>query len=125
MNELRQTIQKQRVCAAKYDPKRSVTNLLRRKIETTLPNGFNENLLCAGDRSSKGTCAGDSGAPLIVHETVDYDTLEVKFKLIAILHGGIVSCDNSVYPALYNRVAAPENYHWILETIPGAGNIDV
>ena len=54
-----------------------------------------------------------------MEDVVDYDTLEVKFKLIAILHGSIDNCDNSVYPAIYNRVAAPDNYQWILDTISG------
>ena len=38
---------------------------------------------------------------------------------IGILDGGAIPCDNSVYPALYNRVAAPDNYEWILNFIQG------
>ena len=52
-------------------------------------------------------------------QVIDYDTFEVKFKLIAILHGSIDNCNNAVYPALYNRIAAPDNYPWIMDTIFG------
>ena len=62
------------------------------------------------------SCGGDSGAPLIGYET-DLETFEIKFKLFAILHGGIVNCDNSVYPALYNRITEPNTYQWILDKI--------
>lgn len=51
-------------------------------------------------------------------EIVDFETLEVKFKIIAVLHGGIERCDNSVYPAIYNRIAEKSMYQWILDKIP-------
>ena len=54
---------------------------------------------------------------MILEKTVDFDTFEKRFELIAVLHGGIIVCDNSLYPAIFNRVAAPGTYQWILDTI--------
>ena len=59
----------------------------------------------------------------MLEEYLDYDSGEKIFNLIGILHGGIESCDNSVYPGLFNRVAAPENHQWILNF--ATGNIDI
>ena len=67
--------------------------------------------------SQEGTCGGDSGAPLIEIRYVDYDSGEIKYVLVAVLHGGIVSCDNSIYPSIYNRVATPKIHEWILEIL--------
>ena len=78
---------------------------------------FKNGLICAIVNSRRGSCAGDSGAPLIIDEFVDYDTGEKKYKLVAVLHGGVVQCDNSVYPAIFSRITAPETYQWILEII--------
>ena len=117
MNQLNQKILPQRRCAGIYDAKKTPTFQLNLKIRTTLPDKFKNGLICAGVSSRRGTCDGDSGAPLIIDEYVDYDTGEKKFKLVAVLHGGITQCDNSVYPAILSRIAAPETYEWILEII--------
>ena len=121
VNQLKHKIYKQPSCDVLYNPENAGINyLLRHRIQITLPEKFQDSLICAGDRynSDKGTCSGDSGAPLIVDE-FDYETFEVKFKLIAVLHGGIVSCDNSLYPAIYNKVAAPKMYDWIIKKLSG------
>ena len=119
INKLNQRIFPQRRCAAIFDAERTSTFQLSLKIKTTLPDAFRDGLICAGDSSHKGTCPGDSGAPLMIEEFVDFVSGEKIFKVVAILHGGIEPCDNSVYPALYNRVASPENYEWILNFIQG------
>lgn len=127
VNQLQHTIIPQQRCEAIYDPSRPVNFQVSLKIETTLPNMFKGSLICAGNLGNpqEGTCGGDSGAPLIVSEYVDFITGELKFKLVAILHGGIVPCDNSVYAAIYNRIASPEVYGWILDTISGTVSSDL
>ena len=87
-------------------------------IERTLPNKFDESLICAGDKfsSALGTCEGDSGAPLLTY-FLDLKTRENVFKLLGVLHGGVVKCDNSEYPAIYTRISTPKIYKWIVEKI--------
>ena len=79
-------------------------------------------LICAQSRSEEGSCYGDSGGPLIADKVVNYETLEAKYQLIAVLHGSPTPCDNAEYGAMYNRVADPDNYQWILDTISGNDN---
>jgi len=114
VNLLNQRILPQRRCAAIYDPKKTSKFEVSLKINNTLPDMFKDGLICADAISDKGSCAGDSGAPLMIEDYLDYDSGEKIFKLIAVLHGGIIPCDNSDFPAIFNRVAAPENYEWIL-----------
>ena len=87
-------------------------------IELTLPNKFDESLICAGDQfsSALGTCAGDSGAPLLT-DFFDRKSGETLFKILGVLHGGVVQCDNSEYPAIYTRISTPRIYNWIKEKV--------
>ena len=82
----------------------------------TLPNKFDDSLICAGDKSSPGfgTCLGDSGAPMLT-DFLDRKSGEILYKLLGVLHGGIVACDNSEYPAIYTRISTPKIYKWIEE----------
>ena len=116
LNQLRHKIEPQKDCEIEYDPEINVKK--KTLIELTLPNKFDESLICAGDKfsSSLGTCAGDSGAPLLT-DFLDQKSGETVFKLLGVLHGGIVQCDNSEYPAIYTRISAPKIYNWIEEKV--------
>ena len=121
VNLINQKIIPIRRCNFKYNPAKTNEFLLRQKIEITLPHMFQHGLICAGKpgNSQEGTCGGDSGAPLLTEETVDYDTGEIKFMIVAVLHGGIIPCDNSKYPAVYNRIDTPGTLKWILNVLAG------
>ena len=95
VNQINLRILPQRRCAAIYDPEKTSKFQVSHKIRNTLPNMFKDGLICTSVNSHKGTCGGDSGAPLMIDEFVDYDSGEKIFKLIAVLHGGITPCDNS------------------------------
>lgn len=120
LNQITQTIEGQRLCSAKYDSERTVNPKLRSTIETALPEMFKDTLVCAGNalNSRVGTCAGDSGGPLIMYKT-DLNTFKKTFFLFAVLYGGVVNCDNSVYPSIYNTVALKNTYDWILDIMSG------
>ena len=119
LNEISQKIYSKRDCEFRYDPE-NADFVLRRTISSTLPNKFKDSVICACNRfnPNQGTCAGDSGAPLLTYET-DFDTHQIKYVLLAILHGGAKQCDNSIYPAIYNRIATPHLYKWISDRITG------
>ena len=116
INQLRHKIEPAAVCELKYDPDANRNQKLN--IEVTLPNKFQDNLLCAGDKYSQslGTCAGDSGAPLITDRFDTKNGVDL-FQLVGVLHGGVVLCDNSKFPALYARVTTPKIYQWLLATV--------
>ena len=63
---------------------------------------------------AKGTCPGDSGAPLIKNKR-DRSTLLKEKTLVAVLHGGLKKCDNSKYPAIYTRITTPHIWNWIMD----------
>ena len=116
LNQLRHKIEPSLSCEYEYDPEINVKK--KTLIERTLPNKFDESLICAGDKfsSALGTCEGDSGAPLLTY-FLDLKTRENVFKLLGVLHGGVVKCDNSEYPAIYTRISTPKIYKWIVEKI--------
>ena len=59
VNKLIQRILPKRRCAAIYDAEKDhPTFQLALKIQTTLPDGFKDGLICADVSSHKGTCAG-------------------------------------------------------------------
>ena len=116
LNQLRHKIEPSWSCEFKYDPVKHVNK--KALIELTLPNKFDESLICAGDQfsSALGTCPGDSGAPLLT-DFFDRKNEETVFKLLGVLHGGVVQCDNSEYPAIYTRITTPKIYKWIEEKV--------
>ena len=107
-----------------YDPNKADTFQLRRKILETLPNMFKGSLICAGSNAEEGTCPGDSGGPLIGSDFVDYETGELRYFIVGVLHGGIKPCDNSVYGAIYNRISTPGIHDWILDILSGINSSD-
>ena len=117
LNQLRHKIEPSASCEFKYNPEKNVNK--KTIIELTLPNKLDESLICAGDKfsSALGTCAGDSGAPLLT-DFLDLKSGETVFKLLGVLHGGVEKCDNSEYPAIYTRISTPKIYKWIEENIP-------
>jgi secreted trypsin-like serine protease len=116
LNQLRHKIEPSSSCEFEYNPEKNVKK--KTLIELTLPNKFDESLICAGDRfsSALGTCTGDSGAPLLT-DFLDLKSGETVFKLLGVLHGGVVQCDNSEYPAIYTRISTPKIYKWIEEKV--------
>ena len=119
LNEISQKIYSKRDCEFRYDPE-NADFVLRRTISSTLPNKFEDSVICACNRfnPNQGTCAGDSGAPLLTYVT-DFETREIKYELLAILHGSVKQCDNSRFPAIYTRITTPRLYKWILDRITG------
>ena len=122
LNQLRHKIEPSLRCEFEYDPEKNVKK--KAAIKMTLPNKFDDSLICAGDKfsSALGTCAGDSGAPLLT-DLLDLKSKEIVFNLLGVLHGGVVSCDNSEYPAIYVRISAPKIYKWIKEN--GFKNVEL
>ena len=116
LNHLRHKIEPSASCEFKYNPEKNVNK--KTIIELTLPNKLDESLICAGDKfsSALGTCAGDSGAPLLT-DFLDLKSGETVFKLLGVLHGGVENCDNSEYPAIYTRISTPKIYKWIEENV--------
>ena len=116
LNQLRHKIEQSVRCEFEYDPEKNVKK--KDVIQLTLPNKFDDSLICAGDKfsSSFGTCPGDSGAPLLT-DFFDPKSEEFAYKLLGVLHGGVVNCDNSEYPAIYTRISTPKIYKWIKEKI--------
>ena len=68
-----------------FSPKKLAKFQVSHKIRNTLPDMFKDGLICTSVNSHKGTCGGDSGAPLMIDEFVDYDSGEKIFKLIPLL----------------------------------------
>ena len=116
LNQLRHKIFPSWRCEFYYDPEKNVKK--KSLIQLTLPNKFDDSLICAGDVTSSafGTCPGDSGAPLLT-DFLDLKSGETVFKLLGVLHGGVVKCDNSEYPAIYTRISTPKIYKWIEEKV--------
>ena len=116
LNQLRHKIEPSWSCEFKYDPEKNVNK--KTLITETLPNKFDDSLICAGDKfsSALGTCAGDSGAPLLT-DFLDRKSGQTLFKMLGVLHGGVVQCDNSEYPAIYTRISTPKIYKWIEENV--------
>ena len=67
LNQISYKVYSKRECDYLYDPENAATSLqadsLQALIRSTLPNKFEDSLICAGDRSNPdhGTCPGDSG----------------------------------------------------------------
>ena len=116
LNQLRHKIIPSWRCEFDYDPERNVKK--KTEIQLTLPNKLDDSLICAGDifSSAFGTCPGDSGAPLLT-DFFDRKSGEVVYKVLGVLHGGVVKCDNSEYPAIYTRISTPKIYKWIEEKV--------
>ena len=120
LNQISHKIRPQAACNSRYDPDKAEFTL-RDKIRATLPDMFKDSLICGGNRFNKnhGTCPGDSGAPLLTDVVTDYETEEVRYILLAVLHGGLVPCDNSQFYAVYNRITEPRLYDWIWKKVFG------
>ena len=63
-----------------------------------------------------GTCAGDSGGPLLT-SVENLETYEAVSQQIGILHGGLVPCSNVKFPAIYVRLDSPTVHKWLKSEI--------
>ena len=69
---------------------------------------------------SGGTCGGDSGGPFLT-SVEDLDTFEIKTVQLGVLHGGLLPCTNTRFPAIYTRLDHPEIHAWLLDQITTKG----
>ena len=73
-------------------------------VEKYLPELFQPHLLCAGyPASSRGSCEGDSGGPLMAHN----EELGQYFQ-IGMVSGGVSHCGNTDIPDYYVRLDHPQ-----------------
>ena len=119
LNQIKHKIEPTYVCNGLYLPENSAITKrenIRSLVARDLPNLFNDkSVICASDifNTDKGTCPGDSGAPLI-RDVRNRTTLQIQKTLVAVLHGGLERCDNSDYPAIYTRITTPEIWNWLM-----------
>ena len=72
-------------------------------VQKTLPNLFQDDLLCAGDIvGSQGSCKGDSGGPILTS-----NLFSKKWTQIGIVYGAIGECGEKDYPGIYIRLNHP------------------
>ena len=69
---------------------------------------------------SGGTCGGDSGGPFLT-SVEDLDTFEIRTVQLGVLHGGLLPCTNTRFPAIYTRLDHPEIHAWLLDQITTKG----
>ena len=117
LNLITKRIEDRLTCDFLYNPD-NVGFDKRDRVLADLPNDFNDtSVICASVSSStaKGTCPGDSGAPLMKKTRKIRDgKLVSETTLIAVLHGGLIRCDNSVFPGIYTRITVPHIWNWLM-----------
>jgi secreted trypsin-like serine protease len=73
-------------------------------VEKYLPELFQPHLLCAGyQASSRGSCKGDSGGPLMV-----FNASAGQYYQVGMVSGGVSQCGNPDVPDFYIRLDHPE-----------------
>jgi secreted trypsin-like serine protease len=73
-------------------------------VKKYLPELFQPHLLCAGYQpSSRGSCEGDSGGPLMV-----YNATKGQYIQIGMVSGGVSNCGNTDIPDYYARLDHPK-----------------
>jgi secreted trypsin-like serine protease len=83
------------------------------RINKTLPQLFQDNLMCAGDTEElKGACEGDSGGPLLYK-----DVIARKYIQIATVEGGVGECGDEAYPGIFVRLNHPSIWKFISSTM--------
>ena len=76
--------------------------LNRLKITRSLPDLFQEDLICAGDPySDDGVCRGDSGGPLVIFTTNVNGFSHVQ---IGVTHGAVANCYGNAFPGIFVRL---------------------
>jgi secreted trypsin-like serine protease len=85
--------------------------MTKKVVEMFLPELFQPHLLCAGySASSRGSCFGDSGGPLIAYN----ESLGQYFQ-VGIVSGGVSHCGNTDIPDYYVRLDHPEVAGFIID----------
>lgn len=67
-------------------------------------------VICAADEGGKGTCLGDSGAPMVIDQTV--------VGLSSYFH----ECGTEVYPDVFTRIDRYTNWILSVATAPSAAS---
>jgi secreted trypsin-like serine protease len=89
--------------------------ILESKISKTIPQLFQDNLMCAGDTEViQGACEGDSGGPLLYK-----DVIARKYIQIATVEGGVGDCGDRAYPGIFVRLNHPSIWEFISSTMKG------
>ena len=70
--------------------------------------------------ASGGTCGGDSGGAFLTSIEI-LDAVQTKTVQLGVLHGGLKSCSNVKFPAIYTRLDHPEIHAWLLNQITANG----
>ena len=109
-----------------------------RKINKTLPQLFQDNLLCAAvcivqsnilciiiitfkkvylilQYADKGSCHGDSGGPLVIEKKDLFPNRHVQIGIVT----GAAACGDERLPSVYARVDHPDIWNFIYDTIQG------
>jgi secreted trypsin-like serine protease len=85
------------------------------KINKTIPQLFQDNLMCAGDTEGiQGACEGDSGGPLLYK-----DVIARKYIQVATVEGGVGDCGDRAYPGIFVRLSHPSIWKFISSTMKG------
>ena len=66
--------------------------------------------MIAYEVSDYGSCEGDSGGPI-----VRFDPETNRFQLIGIVQGGIGTCGDPSFPAIYVRIEDTEIFNFLTQ----------
>ena len=87
------------------------------RIQASLPNKFQSDLLCAGLRlTGQGSCLGDSGGPLVLYLTGNDQPYYLQLGLVS---GGFGDCGSANFPGIYVRLEDYNVLEWVYKVALG------